>query len=372
MAPKFKYPWLGIAIPLCIITFISTTSYFLVFKSIFTTNQTIWYFITAIMIYYSYYLAIYTLPGSPPKSYKPSPNKIIEWENYCQKCNNYKPPRSHHCKTCKTCVLMMDHHCPWTMNCVGYNNYPHFIRFLLWVIIGTGNLFIHQCSHFIHLYHIRHLPQTIASSPTKLHLITLILTALLNFFVLFTIILLFIRCIYNQIFNGRTQIESWEQDRIFALYKSKKLQPIIEKLTIKLFNQNYTKDINKLNYSELVNFPYDLNPFKNTITVLGPFYKWLYPWGSPTNGHGLIFEKNEFAAIEPNMVFQDAILCIPWPPDNNMKPIDGEDLNNNNNIQKLIVDGEEVIRKRTSINNTKNWVNDWGESLDDFGVDINA
>ena len=41
-----------------------------------------------------------------------------EWIRYCKKCNNYKPPRSHHCKICQQCVLQMDHHCPWTLNCV--------------------------------------------------------------------------------------------------------------------------------------------------------------------------------------------------------------------------------------------------------------
>ncbi len=34
-------------------------------------------------------------------------------EEYCLKCEAYKPERSHHCSICQKCVLKMDHHCPW-------------------------------------------------------------------------------------------------------------------------------------------------------------------------------------------------------------------------------------------------------------------
>lgn len=52
-------------------------------------------------------------------------------QRFCQKCQNYKPPRSHHCRVCQRCVLRMDHHCPWTNNCVGHRNYRTFLVFLL-------------------------------------------------------------------------------------------------------------------------------------------------------------------------------------------------------------------------------------------------
>ena len=29
----------------------------------------------------------------------------------CEKCGNWKPPRTHHCSLCGTCTLKMDHHC---------------------------------------------------------------------------------------------------------------------------------------------------------------------------------------------------------------------------------------------------------------------
>ncbi|SCZ93062.1 BZ3500_MvSof-1268-A1-R1_Chr6-2g08437 [Microbotryum saponariae] len=57
---------------------------------------------------------------------------------YCRTCKAYKPPRAHHCKKCKRCVLKMDHHCPWVNNCVGHHNYPHFLRFLIYVDLATA------------------------------------------------------------------------------------------------------------------------------------------------------------------------------------------------------------------------------------------
>ncbi len=49
----------------------------------------------------------------------------------CQKCQRYKPARTHHCRVCRRCVLRMDHHCPWTNNCVGHGNYRAFLLLLV-------------------------------------------------------------------------------------------------------------------------------------------------------------------------------------------------------------------------------------------------
>lgn len=38
---------------------------------------------------------------------------------YCNVCEGYKAPRSHHCRKCQRCVMKMDHHCPW-LNTVNY------------------------------------------------------------------------------------------------------------------------------------------------------------------------------------------------------------------------------------------------------------
>ncbi|CAI7795049.1 unnamed protein product, partial [Closterium sp. NIES-53] len=48
---------------------------------------------------------------------------------WCDKCQNLKPPLTHHCHICERCVLKMDHHCPWMHNCIGLRNYRYFFLF---------------------------------------------------------------------------------------------------------------------------------------------------------------------------------------------------------------------------------------------------
>jgi hypothetical protein len=123
------------------------------------------------MVYYNYYLACATDPGRVPtdwvslcgyvtivksQTYKRSIKYIIQeppaniaqpseegkrmgitGPRFCKSCNIFKPPRSHHCSACRRCVLKMDHHCPWINNCVGYDNYGHFLRFVIYVDLAT-------------------------------------------------------------------------------------------------------------------------------------------------------------------------------------------------------------------------------------------
>lgn len=87
---------------------------------------------------YHFLVCIIMGPGFVKKKWKPE-NKEAEGKlQYCQECEGYKCPRSHHCRKCQRCVLKMDHHCPWINCCVGHLNHAHFIRFLFWAIVGCG------------------------------------------------------------------------------------------------------------------------------------------------------------------------------------------------------------------------------------------
>jgi hypothetical protein len=74
---------------------------------------------------------------------------------YCSKCQEFKPPRSHHCSECRMCTLKMDHHCPWVDNCVGQGNHKTFILFLVYAIVGmtyAGVLFVIRLVDIVQLF----------------------------------------------------------------------------------------------------------------------------------------------------------------------------------------------------------------------------
>lgn len=77
----------------------------------------------ATMIFYHYYCAITVSPGFSA-SYVGGDVRV------CQKCNQVKPERTHHCKVCKRCILKYDHHCPWINQCVGLHNERYFVLFM--------------------------------------------------------------------------------------------------------------------------------------------------------------------------------------------------------------------------------------------------
>ncbi|CAO3684989.1 unnamed protein product [Rhizopus stolonifer] len=98
-----------------------------------------------------YFLTCFTHPGPVPTRYIPRQQAYVEVKKsthtprFCKACDNYKPPRSHHCSICNQCVLKMDHHCPWINNCVGYFNYCHFIRLIVYANITTIYIFVLLC-----------------------------------------------------------------------------------------------------------------------------------------------------------------------------------------------------------------------------------
>jgi hypothetical protein len=86
---------------------------------------------------YHFLSALFDGPGYVKLGWKPENEKEGKWLQFCDVCNGFKVPRSHHCRKCGRCVKKMDHHCPWINNCVGHANHGHFIGFLFFAVCGS-------------------------------------------------------------------------------------------------------------------------------------------------------------------------------------------------------------------------------------------
>lgn len=84
-----------------------------------------------LLVYINYYLTSTVDPGTIPNDFRHASLPL------CRSCGRSKPPRAHHCSTCNRCVLAMDHHCPWVGGCIGYLNFPFFLRFLFFVLVTS-------------------------------------------------------------------------------------------------------------------------------------------------------------------------------------------------------------------------------------------
>lgn len=325
-----------------------------------------------------YYLAITTGPGSPPRDFIPVAG---EWRRWCGKCQNFKPPRSHHCKSCDQCILVMDHHCPWTMNCVGFGNLPHFIRFLSCVIIATGYVTFHLIVRAITFYHDRNMPAYLIR---KSELAAVIVLIPISIFLCLSIGMLLIRCIINYVFKGMSQIEVWEWERIELQFHTERMwsrirrnyqalhrTPMPELESAWPNNDRVVADDNKgedivpaqFTIDDLI-FPYDYGIWQNLIHSMGYIWLWALPWGKPPRAEwGYKPEKS--------VHMQDDQLDLPWPPDGGHQEVRQFPKDTDTSISSA----REIplLRRRLDPRSTADrlkWTNDMGEGLDDYGVDV--
>lgn len=336
---------------------------------IVTGNSKGWTFYTfqvgVVMIWISYYLAIMVAPGSPPPDFKV--NRTLKpqeyWYKYCVKCKADKPERAHHCKRCGRCVLKMDHHCPWTAQCVGHDNFPHFLRFLVWVLATCAIGLKYTFQELRYYWRNRNLPSYYIS---QWQVALIIVVFILFVFLEFSIGILFIRTCITSLFSNVSMIEDWENDRVqhvffrdtfwtkvranYARVHGKKMPQLT---SWKSSYRELRKDSSvPLNFTfEDITFQYDQgSALDNAVAALGPVYQWLWPWGGPQDD-GLYYNRDLWR--------EEDQLRLPFPIDGgNFEPNEG-DVSQSNVTDD---DREDVIYEG-------NWANDLGETLNDFGVD---
>lgn len=311
----------------------------------------------------------------------------------------------------------MDHHCPWTYNCVGHSNLPHFLRFLVWVMVCTTFVAVELGKVALKYYENRNLPSYLVN---KVEMFAVILLLPLDIFVFASILILFIRCVINLAFKGMTQIEVWELERIESQIRNGRIWTQIKKNYRALHGKEMPKLVSWSKHSRFYEeeadleeddmsdsegyeyeieesieededavasnvvsktdtrhdftsddliFPYDLGFWRNLTDASGSPLVWLFPWGKPRT-LGYLFIKNE--DVEEDQ------LGLPWPPDgghqenlegfvDELDSIQLEDLSEEGKRRKLM----RIRDPRSTLRRTE-WMNDLGETLDDFGVDLDA
>lgn len=85
---------------------------------------------------FNFFRAAFRGPGLVPEGWTPTVAADKKSLQFCNICESYKVPRSHHCRKCRRCVMKMDHHCPWINNCVGHFNHANFVAFLFFAPCG--------------------------------------------------------------------------------------------------------------------------------------------------------------------------------------------------------------------------------------------
>ncbi|KAF3168419.1 Palmitoyltransferase [Orbilia oligospora] len=162
--------------------------------------------------------------------------------------------------------------------------WPHFIRFLSFVIAACSYLETFLVSKCLEIWRYRDLPAYLGPSTSNLILLVVLLLA--NTLTDFAIIVLWIRIIAN-ITEGYTTIEWWEQERHNALVRRKVVRRQL--------------------------YPFDIGIYSNICLFMnGGVFTWWFPFlpnravgegGTGGNGGGLRYEVNGFEKT-----------WLSWPP----------------------------------------------------------
>lgn len=344
-----------------------------------TQNETYIFNTLLAALWWTYYMAIVTDPGRYVFD-----DQVIEVSGrWCSKCDAPKPSRSHHCRHCSRCVPKMDHHCPWTRNCVSMTTFPHFYRFLAFANLSLWYLSYLLFQRFHGLWDARHLPSYLG--PSVPVLASLAISGLVCFFTSLALGIMLITTTKSWILN-MTMIESWEAER---------------HETIASRGGRDWWDVagpdGKTIRFEQVEFPYDIGFFANMAQAMGtsfvPF--WLFPlagnprlqsssskdrtgWEWPENG----FNRKEgmWPPPDPEKIRRQARA---WPAAKRdfaaeLAELDGEPEDVKAAFRKR--QEADTARRRVKLVSEleedededydgKEWANDVGETLRDFGVD---
>ncbi|PON53768.1 Zinc finger, DHHC-type, palmitoyltransferase [Parasponia andersonii] len=154
--------------------------------SLFALPVLLFFHALLVMLLWSYFSVVLTDPGGVPPNWRPlvdeergETDSLVEAEyndpvlasiqfsefgnqrlRFCRKCNQFKPPRCHHCSVCGRCILKMDHHCVWVVNCVGALNYKYFLLFLFYTFLETTFVSLSLLPYFIAFFTDGEIPGT--------------------------------------------------------------------------------------------------------------------------------------------------------------------------------------------------------------------